>query len=165
MEWHSGLVRRGRHEDQPKGHKLISESVALGRSFPLRWKPASFPFRYLTRGMNAEGERAQGHPMCRWDRVSVCRTPLHGTLPGTSRAKRRRGNQWISLGSRARGSRGLKRSLRCDSTPRERWDITAREPSGHPHRRTRGKDLLLGDIHHRQARRRRWCCACPVFWD
>ena len=70
----------------PQGHNLVSQSVALGRSFALRWVAARFRFVIKhARERNARGKN-QGHPMCRWDRASVRRAPLDGALPGLPRA-------------------------------------------------------------------------------
>jgi hypothetical protein len=78
-----------------KGHNLVSQGVALGRSFALRLVAARFRFVIKhARERNARG-KTQGHPMCHWDRASVRRAPLDGALPGLPRAKRRWRNQRI----------------------------------------------------------------------
>ena len=43
-----------------KGHKLVSQSVALSRRFPLRWKAARFRFVIKRAGAVGQGEGLTG---------------------------------------------------------------------------------------------------------
>jgi hypothetical protein len=47
-----------------KGHKLISQTVALRRRLPLRWKAARFRFVIKRAGAERQGEGLRRHPMC-----------------------------------------------------------------------------------------------------
>ena len=83
-----------------KGHKLISQTVALSRGLPLRWKAARFRFVIKCAGAERQGEGLRGHPMCllrsRVRSPSSAGRALCRERPGR---KRRWRNQRISLAS------------------------------------------------------------------
>ena len=83
-----------------KGHKLISQTVALSRGLPLRWKAARFRFVIKRTGAERQGEGLRGHPMCllrsRVRSPSSAGRALCRERPGR---KRRWRNQRISLAS------------------------------------------------------------------
>jgi hypothetical protein len=89
-----------------KGHNLVSQGVALRRSFALRWVAARFRFVIKhARERNARG-KTQGHPMCHWDRASVRRAPLDGRLAGIVPGEAEVEEPADSLTSGMRESRG-----------------------------------------------------------
>ena len=100
----------------PKGHKLISQSVAFPARLALRWKAARFRFVIKRAGAERQGEGLRRHPMCllrsRVRSPSSAGRRLAGNVPGESGG----GGTSGSLSRQERESvPGVKRSQRCIS--------------------------------------------------
>ena len=145
-----------------KYHKLISQTVARGRTFALRWISASFPFRYKRAGAERRGKNSEASDVSLGSRVrspsSAGRHPA-GIVPGEAEV----GNHRISRTSEREDPGGEALIAVWFHTPRERRDDRLHRKRS-PHRRTRGR-IQTYVIHHGQARRRCGCCACSVLWD
>jgi hypothetical protein len=112
-----GTAGRGVTQRQPSGgkdHNLVSQSVALGRSFALRWVAARFRFVTNTRGSGTPGGRPRGiqcvtgiaRPFAELRWTAPCRD-----CPGRSGGGGTSGFPHV----RNEGVPGVKRSRRCDT--------------------------------------------------
>ena len=109
----------------------IAKSCAAAK-FRSTVDPASFPFCYLTRtGASRQGEELSGIRCVAGIACPLCRASLDGTLPGTSRAKAKVGNQ-RSLSRQDERVPGLKRSDGARFHTAERRAHDRLNPSAHP---------------------------------
>jgi hypothetical protein len=107
-----------------KYHKLVSQTVALGRTFALRWISASFPFRYKRAGAERRGKNSEASDVPLGSRVrspsSAGRHPA-GIVPGEAEV----GDHRISRTSGRENPGGEALTAVWLHTPRERRDVTA----------------------------------------
>jgi hypothetical protein len=112
----AGTPRPGSEAMCSKGHKLVSQSVALPRRLPLRWKAARFRFVIKQAEAVGQGGRTQRHPMCLLrSRVRLPNSAgrrLAGNVPGESGGG---GTSGPLSRQGMRESPGVKRSQRCIS--------------------------------------------------
>ena len=161
-----GRCRRGSLLDVVRipGSQIDIAKCCAPKKFPPTVEFGSFPFRYITRGNGMPGGNNSGaSDVPLGSRVRLPNSAgrhLAGNVPGEAG----RGNQRISRAEReSPGAEAL--TAVWISHRVSAGGLTARSPIKVTPQVYSGKDLLLGGIHHRQARlwRGRWTRF--VLWD